>query len=210
MKKNHNIIFGIIAVIIMAGVGTWYYSYWQSNNYFTTDNSKVTTKFYTITSPTSGKLIKLSISEGSFVKENEVIARVEDGPYMKSPINGQVVQSNVTLNQVLSPTTVVAVIADTNKAYIGANIEESDIKKIKEGQEVSIKLDAYPGKQFKGHVQEITQITQTAISGNATSFSTSGTYTKVTQLIPVKIVIDENVNLGELIGTNSTVKIKIR
>lgn len=210
MKKNHNVIFSIIAVIIMVGVGVSYYFYWESNNYFTTDNSKVTTKLYTVMASANGKLVKLNISEGSFVGENEIVARVENGPYVKSPINGQVVKSDVVLNQVVAANTVVAIIADTNSVYVNANIEETDIMKLKEGQEVSVKLDAYPGENFKGHIEEINRITQSAISGGAASLTTSGTYTKVTQFIPVKIVIDDEVDLNGLIGTNSTVKIKIR
>lgn len=42
------------------------------------------------------------------------------------------------------------------------------------------------------------------------SFTTSGSYTKVTQLLPVKIKLVEDVDLTPIIGTNSTVKIRIR
>jgi len=210
MKKNQNVIFIIIAILIMSGLGVWYYFYWQGNTYFSTENSKVTTEFYTVLPSASGKLAKLDISEGSFVKENEVLGRTENGPFIKSPINGQVVKSDVVLNQEVSAATVIAVIADTYNVYVNANIEETDIRKIKEGQEVIVDLDVYPGKKFKAHVEEVNKVTQTALSGNATSFSTSGTYTKVTQLIPVKIVIDDEVQLGGVIGTNATVKIKIR
>lgn len=210
MKKKQNIIFAIIGIAIMIGVGVWYYFYWQGNNYFTTENSKVTAELRTVMPLSSGRVVKLNISEGSMVKENEVIGRLQNGSYLRSPINGQVVKSNIILNQMVSPSLVAAVIADTSNIYVGANVEETDIIKIKEGQEVTVKLDAYPGKSFKGHVEEINKVTQAALSGNATSFSTSGTYTKVTQLIPIKIIIDDSVNLDGLIGTNSTVKIRIR
>jgi multidrug resistance efflux pump len=210
MKKKQNLIFAIIGILIMIGVGVWYYYYWQGNNYFTTENSKVTAELRTVMPLSSGRIVKLNIVEGSLVKENEVIGRLQNGTYLRSPINGQVVKSNVVLNQMVSPTVVAAVIADTNNIYVGANIEETDIIKIKEGQEVTVKLDAYPGKSFKGHVKEINKVTQAALSGNATSFNTSGTYTKVTQLIPIKIIVDESVDLDGLIGTNSTVKIRIR
>jgi multidrug resistance efflux pump len=210
MKKKQNIIFAIIGIAIMLGVGVWYYSYWQGNNYFTTENSKVTAEFRTVAPLSSGRLVKLNITEGSMVKENEVIGRLQNGSYLRSPINGQVVKSNVVLNQMVSPTVVAAVIADTSNIYVGANVEETNIIKIKEGQEVIVKLDAYPGKKFIGHVKEINKVTQAALSGNATSFNTSGTYTKVTQLIPIKIIIDDSVNLNGLIGTNATVKIRIR
>lgn len=208
--KKKNLIFIVIACLIMMGLGAWYYYHWQGNNYFETENAKVTAELRKVMPLSSGRLVKLNISEGSLVKENDVIGRLQNGSYLRSQINGEVVECSVILNQMLSPTVTAAIIADTNNIYVGANIEETDIVKIKEGQEVTVQLDAYPGKSFKGHVKGIDKVTQSALSGNMTSFSTSGTYTKVTQLIPVKIVIDDNVNLGGLIGTNSTVKIKIR
>ena len=207
--KNKNLLFSILAILIIIGVGVWYYVYWESNTYFTTENAKVTAQMYSVTPTIAGKLVKYTVDEGSIVKENEIIGRVENGTYLKSPINGQVVKSNATLNQIVSPATPVTVIADTDNIYVGANIEETDIVRIKEGQQVTVELDAFGGKKFKARVTEIDKTTQTAISGNAMSYSTSGTYTKVTQLIPIKIKLDD-VNLMGLIGTNATVKIKIR
>lgn len=210
MGKKKNVLFVILALLIMTGVGVGYYYYWEDNNYFTTENAKVTADLRTVMPLSSGRLVKLNVSEGSTVLENDVIGRLQNGSYLRSPINGQVVKLNVVLNQMVSPAAAVAVIADTSNIYVGANIEETDIVKIKEGQSVTLELDAYPGKQFKAHVKEINKVTQNALTGNAMSFSTSGTYTKVTQLIPIKITIDDNISLDGLIGTNSTVKIKIR
>lgn len=210
MKKSHSVILLAVAAVIIIGLSVWYWFYWQSNTYFSTENAKVTAKLYTITPTTSGKLVKLNVKEGGAVRENEVLARVENGPFLKSPVDGQVVKSDVVLNQVVSPSNAVAVIADNANIYVGANIEETGIAKIKTGQSVTVTLDAYPGRKFKGRVGEIEQVTQSALSGNMTSFSTSGTYTKVTQLIPVRIDLDEDVALEGLIGTNATVKIKVR
>jgi multidrug resistance efflux pump len=208
--KTKNVVFTILAFIIMAGVAVGYYFYWENNNYFATDNAKVAAKLYPVTAQGSGKLQRLSVSEGSFVEQNEIIAKAENGPYVRSPINGLVVKSDVVRNQIVAPTTVVAVVADSYNAYINANIEETDIAKIKEGQPVTVTLDAYPGKTFRAHVGRVEGVTQSALTGQSTSFSTSGTYTKVTQVIPVKINMDDNVSLENLIGTNATIKIKIR
>ncbi|MGE5627428.1 MAG: HlyD family secretion protein [Solirubrobacterales bacterium] len=210
MKKNRNVILGIIGIIIIAGVGTWYYLYWKNHNYFTTENSKVAADLYSVAASANGKLTKLNVSEGTSVKTNEVVARVENGPYVRSPINGEVVKCDVVENQTLAATSIIAVIADTENVYVNANIEETDISKIKVGQSVTVKLDAYPGRKFNAHVDRIDSVTQTALTGSATSYSTSGTYTKVTQLIPVKIVIDEDVDLSGIIGTNANVSIKLR
>jgi multidrug resistance efflux pump len=200
----------ILAMLLLIGTGVGYYLYWESMNYFITDNAKVAADLRTVTSQSSGRLVKLNISEGSFVSENEVIGRLNNGYYLRSPINGQVVKLNVVLNQIISQGTVFVVIADINNIYINANIEETDIVKIKEGQEVTVQLDAYPGEKFRAHIKDVNKVTQAALTGNATSFSTSGTYTKVVQLLPVKITIDDNIKLNGLIGTNAKIKIKIK
>jgi multidrug resistance efflux pump len=74
---------------------------------------------------------------------------------------------------------------------------------------VTVYLDAY-GQSFTGYVEDVNTVTSTKLSGSATSFTTSGTYTKVTQLIPVKIKLLDNINLENIIGTNATVKIRIK
>ena len=140
---------------------------------------------------------------------NQIIGKVDKVGYLRSPIDGEVVQANVALNQLVGPATVTAVVADTTDIYVLTNIEETEIAKIKVGQSVQLVLDAYPGKTYSGYVREIDRTTQTAISGNAMSYSTSGTYTKVTQLIPVKVQITDPVELTNLIGTNVTVTIAL-
>ncbi|MDR1753660.1 MAG: efflux RND transporter periplasmic adaptor subunit [Eubacterium sp.] len=209
-QRRKNSLFIFLALLIMIGVGVWYYFYWEGNTYFSTDNARVTSKTYPISVAMSGKLLDFSVKEGDFVVENEILGFAENSGYIKSPINGQIVKSNAVLNQVVSPASPVLVVADVYNMHIGANIEETDIIKIKEGQSADIEIDAFQGQKFHGNVYEIDYTTQTALSGNLTSFSTSGTYTKVTQLIPVKISILEDVDLTGLIGVNATVKIKIK
>ena len=200
---------GILALLIIIGGGLGYYFIWSGANSLTTDNAKVTAKFYPITPMGSGKLSKLSVHVGSAVNANEIIGKVDNVGYLRSPIDGEIVQANATVNQLVGPTSVAAVVADTTDIYVQANIEETQIAKIKVGQNVRLKLDAYPGMIYLGTVREIDRTTQTAISGNTMSFSTSGTYTKVTQLIPVKIEVADTVDLQNLIGTNATVTIEL-
>ncbi len=209
-KKMRNMVLVVLSVLIMASVCYGMYYYVDANLYFKTNNAKVTVKNYAISPATQGRLVKYTVSEGSAVKENEIIGRVENGSYLKSPVDGEVLKSNVTLNQMVSPATTVCVIGETGNIYVGVNIEETDIKKIKEGQTVKVQLDAYPGKTFKGHVSSIDPVTQTALSANQTSFTTSGTYTKTTQLIPIKVALDDDVDLSGIIGTNAAVKIKVK
>ncbi|AGF58902.1 multidrug resistance efflux pump [Clostridium saccharoperbutylacetonicum] len=199
----------IIVLVILAG-SVGYYFYSKSINYFTTDNAKVTAKMYPITPVTSGKILEWNVSAGDLVKKDEVLGRQEVLPYITSPIDGTVVKSDAIKNQTVAATNQLAVVADTANMYIGVNVEETDIMKIKVGQQTEVEIDAYPGKTFKGKVTDIDDTTQTYFSASATSLTTSGTYTKVTQLIPIKITIDNNEKLPMTLGMNAVVSIKLR
>lgn len=199
----------IIVFVILAG-SIGYYFYSKSVNYFTTDNAKVTAKMYPITPVTSGKILEWNVSAGDLVKKDEVLGRQEVLPYIIAPIDGTVVKSDAIKNQTVAATSQLAVVADTANMYIGVNVEETDIMKIKVGQQAEVEIDAYPGKTFKGKVTDIDDTTQTYFSASATSLTTSGTYTKVTQLIPIKITIDNNEKLPMTLGMNAVVSIKLR
>jgi len=101
------------------------------------------------------------------------------------------------------------VIAKTSDMYITANVEETTILIIQMGQSVKVSLDAY-GWSFDGYVEHVNTVTSTKLSGSATRITTSGTVTKVTQLIPIKIKLVDNVDLIDVISTNTTVKIRIK
>jgi multidrug resistance efflux pump len=124
-QLKSNKIYMIIAIVIMIGVVIGYYMYFESSHYFVTDNTKVSAQMYNITPLTAGKLVKYTVRSGSTVSANQVIGRVENGGYIRSPIDGMVVKSNVTVNQLVSPSSPIAVIADVENIYIGANIEET-------------------------------------------------------------------------------------
>ena len=134
------------------------------------------------------------------------MGRVDGGPYIKSPSNGKFIEVDAERGD-----DVMGYVANTYDMYIGANIEETDITKIKEGQSVKVTLDAYGSQKFEGIVTQVNSITNNALTGQTTSFSTSGTYTKTTQLIPIKIkLVNSDIPLENIIGTNATVNIKVK
>jgi membrane fusion protein (multidrug efflux system) len=75
--------------------------------------------------------------------------------------------------------------------WVTANFKESQIGSIRPGESVEISVDAYPGKVFQGHVDSIQAGTGSRFSlippENAT-----GSYVKVVQRVPVKIVFEPN------------------
>ncbi|MBQ7574622.1 MAG: efflux RND transporter periplasmic adaptor subunit [Clostridia bacterium] len=183
----------------------------NSVSYLKTDNAKVLTDIYPITTKAEGKLIRFDAYKGQYIESGTIIGRVDNGPYIKAQGTGEIISVNAECGDYATVTDVLGYIADIENAHIGAYIEETDIVKIALGQFVDVTLDAYGGKHFDGVVTKINNITDNALSGQTTSYSTSGTYTKTTQLIPIEITIDNSDGkLDNIIGTNATVRIKVR
>ena len=195
--------------IVLAGFGVAGYFIYEGSFYYQTDNAKVDTAIYQLTANASGQLTTMNVTQGDEVKAGQMLARVEHGPFLRAPVDGTVTEVMMQKGDYVTATDVILVVAKTSDMYITANVEETNILKIQIGQSVSVYLDAY-GRSFDGYVEDVNAVTSTELSGSAISFTTSGTYTKVTQLIPVKIKLLDNVDLADIIGTNATVKIRIK
>ncbi len=195
-------------VIVVAGLGIAGYFVYEGIFYYQTDNAKVDTTIYQLAPNSSGELEALYVSTGKEVNAGQVLVRV-NGSFIRSPIDGTVIDVNMEVGDYASPSDVIVVVAKTSDIYITANVEETNILKIHTGQSVIVSLDAY-GRSFDGYVEEVNTVTSAKLTGAVTSFTTSGTYTKVTQLIPVKIKLLDAIDLAGIIGTNATVKIRIK
>ena len=83
-----------------------------------------------------------------------------------------------------------------DKVWVVANFKENQVGKMKQGQKVQIKVDAYPHKKFIGHVDSI----QRASGAKSSLFppeNAVGSFVKIVQRIPVKIVFDEDFSKHE-------------
>ncbi len=74
--------------------------------------------------------------------------------------------------------------------WVVANFKETQLERMRPGQPVLIRVDAYPQREFKGRVESLQ-------AGSGARFSllppenAVGNYVKVVQRVPVKIVFDE-------------------
>ncbi|MGZ3919804.1 MAG: efflux RND transporter periplasmic adaptor subunit [Bacteroidia bacterium] len=76
-----------------------------------------------------------------------------------APIEGIVISRNVDVGQTVvssfnSPV-LFTIANDLKKMLVYANVDEADIGQVKAGQKVSFNVDAYPGDNFTGTVQQI-------------------------------------------------------
>ena len=207
ISKQMLIVAAIVVLFVSLGIAGYFI--YEGSFYYQTDNAKVDAMIYQVTAKASGKLEKVYVSENEEVKAGQMLVRVENGSLIRSPIDGAVIDIKLQEGDYVTPSDVVVVVAKTSDIYITANVEETNILNIHTGQSVTVSLDAY-GRNFAGYVEDVDTITSAKLSGSATSFTTSGTYTKVTQLIPVKIKLADDINLADVIGTNATVKIRIK
>jgi len=100
----------------------------------------------------------------------------------------------------------------SDEVWIVANFKENQVGKMKEGQPVEIKIDTYPNKTFKGKIDSI----QRASGAKSSLFppeNAVGSFVKIVQRIPVKIVFDEEINPEEfniVAGMSVVPKVKIK
>lgn len=99
----------------------------------------------------------------------------------------------------------VSIINEGNK-WVTANYKETQVASMQPGQEVTIALDALPGKTYHGVIESIAGATGSKFTllppDNAT-----GNFVKITQRVPVKIMLTDR-DLGAVkVGMNATVAI---
>jgi membrane fusion protein, multidrug efflux system len=108
---------------------------------------------------------------------------------IEAPGDGTVGERQVRPGQLVSPGTQVIPFVDKIK-WVMANYRETQLTNMKVGDPVEVRIDAYPGKTFRGKVIEIAPASGSQFAllppDNAT-----GNYTKVVQRIPVKIAFDD-------------------
>lgn len=72
-----------------------------------------------------------------------------------SPINGVVTKREGTQGMRVTPEMTLYEIADLSTVWVVAEVYESDLAYVKEGQEAAVTVNAYPGKMFRGKVAYI-------------------------------------------------------
>jgi multidrug resistance efflux pump len=215
-EKRKVLIIGILVAIVLALGGIVFY-YWYENTYYvSTDDARVSADLVSVTPQISGKLLELNIQDGDVVTQNQILARQEmnnlpdssvDQSLVRAPISGIVIKKQGTIGEVWSPGQTLVTLVDPNKLYIAANIEETKLGKIRVGQSVDITIDQYDSEKFTGKIKSVGEATNSALSLLPTS--TSGTFTKVVQRIPIKIELDK-FNNKILPGANAVVKVHVK
>ena len=106
-----------------------------------------------------------------------------------SPIDGYVGQKIVEIGQTVAPGESLLTLIPAGHVYVTANYKETQIGRMRVGQEVDIKIDAYKGVPFEGHVQDLSPASQNKFS-LVPAQNATGNFVKVTQRVPIRVLID--------------------
>jgi len=125
-----------------------------------------------------------------------------------APEDGIVGERRVRAGQLVSPGTQVISLVE-QREWVQANYKEDQLRYIRAGDPAEIRVDAFPGVVWKGKVEEISPASGSQFAllppDNAT-----GNFTKVTQRIPVKIMLDDRDTKNERLRPGLSVVATIR
>ena len=107
---------------------------------------------------------------------------------IKAPVAGVVSNRSVELGQIVGPGQPLMAVIPTEDIWVVANFKETQLRKMRPGQKVSIVADS-DGREYEGHIESLAGATGARFSllppENAT-----GNFVKVVQRVPVKIVFE--------------------
>ena len=128
-----------------------------------------------------------------------------------APIDGTVSNKRVEVGMMVQPGSPLFVIVP-HDVWVVANFKETQLEHMKKGQPVDIKIDTYKNKTFKGQVDSI----QRSSGAKASLFppeNAVGSFVKIVQRIPVKIVFTEKVDTEQysiIPGMSVVPKVKVK
>ena len=128
-----------------------------------------------------------------------------------APQDGTVTSKRASVGMMVQPGTPLLTIVP-HEVWVVANYKEIQLENMKVGQNVDIKIDAYPREKFSGKVDSI----QRASGAKASMFppeNAVGSFVKIVQRVPVKIVftdISEEQMARIVPGMSIVPKVKVR
>src|SRR5215471_5114574 len=225
---NRRVLLPILLVILIVAGYFGYNTYREGQLYVSTDNAQLSGQQVQVGSMNAGRVDAVLVTIGADVHKGDVVAQValpsqvgmgQNGqPKMGflgagdtrvdvlAPFDGIVIGQPAAVGATVAAGQGIVTMVDPTQMFVLANIEETQITRVKTGQPVSVHVDAL-GSEIPGKVDVITPATASSASILPTS-NASGNFTKVTQLVPVRIAV----NLGDhtpLLGANVEVKIRV-
>ena len=208
--KRRALVIAIVGLFLLVAAVYGYRYWYDGEHYVRTDNAYVTGSLVQVVSPQAGRLTSLEVDVGREVKEGAVVARVT-APVVSSlpgstaaasrfysaanltaeavaPISGLVVALPTSVGDTLTPGQPIVTLVDPSALWVVANVDETKVARVKPGQPAELQVDML-GCTLQGTVESITPAAA-ALFSFLPAQNANGNFTKVTQVVPVKIAVD--------------------
>jgi membrane fusion protein (multidrug efflux system) len=136
-----------------------------------------------------------------------VLAKAErdlDFTFVRAPVDGTFSNRLVNVGDMIQAGQRLGNVVPLDEVYIDANYKETQLKRIRPGQPVTIKVDAYGFRKFTGTVDSIA-----AGAGSVFTLlppdNATGNFTKIVQRIPVRIRVPKDVARQNLLRAGMSV-----
>jgi membrane fusion protein (multidrug efflux system) len=129
--------------------------------------------------------------------------------HLDAPSNGRIGKLNLEIGQYVQPGQSLFTVVNDDKFWVVANFKETQLEKMKVGQDVEVKLDGYPDVSIRGKVTSFSLATGAKFSllppDNAT-----GNFVKVTQRVPVKIELVDEASYKDILKAGLSVDVQVK
>ena len=100
--------------------------------------------------------IKVAQANLNSVRQTAALSRISDSnSTLNAPFDGVILNRQAEVGEVVAPGTPIVTIADLDHVWLRAYLNETDLSRVKLGQQVSISTDAEPEKKIPGRLSFI-------------------------------------------------------
>ncbi|MCL5961738.1 MAG: efflux RND transporter periplasmic adaptor subunit [Chloroflexi bacterium] len=224
-SRLRRLVMPMIVVMALAGALIGLHFWYNDAFYVSTDNARITGALVQVGALNAGRIDAVMVDVGSRVERDQLVATItlpsvqglaQGTPRMgfgstgdlraevRSPIDGVVVARQGNVGDTVAAGQPILAVTDPSAQWVLANVEETRVGRLQRGQTVDVHVDAL-GQTFTGQVETITPATAATFS-LLPQQNGSGNFTKVTQLVPVKIVVD---NPGHALPLGGSAEVRI-
>lgn len=126
----------------------------QSQKAFSTDEHGTVKDSDWLPQAAADRLRQFGVSSRE-IASLEKTGKVQREITVDSPVSGYITERNALPNLSVQPDTKLYTIADLSTVWVYANVFQTDVGHLKPGEPASVTVDAYPGRTFKGRIDQI-------------------------------------------------------
>jgi membrane fusion protein (multidrug efflux system) len=127
---------------------------------------------------------------------------------IRSPAAGVVGARGVRVGQYVRPGAALMTIVPLEEAFVVANFKETQVARLRIGQPVEIRADAFGDRTIKGRVDSFAPATGAEFALIPVE-NAVGNFTKIAQRLPVKIAVDRGQPLSGALRPGLSVEVKV-